>query len=72
MRCRKMNVTSECVQVRKVVDASTNSEGEALVDFLRGMKMTIVNGIYRKGNGAFTCVSNKRCSEVDYCIVDVI
>ena len=53
--------------VRKVVDESKNSQGEALIDFLRGMKMTVVNG--RKGKDVFTCVSEKGCSVVDYCIV---
>ena len=53
--------------VRKVVDESKNSQGGALVDFLRGMKMTVVNG--RKGKDVFTCVSEKGCSVVDYCIV---
>ena len=62
-----MDGDSEGVPVRKVVDESKNSEGETLVDFLRGMKMTIVNG--RKGKDAFTCVSEKGCSVVDYCIV---
>ena len=62
-----MDGDSEGVPVRKVVDESKNSEGETLVDFLRGMKMTIVNG--RKGKDAFICVSEKGCSVVDYCIV---
>ena len=43
------------------------SQGEAFVDFLRGGNMTVVNG--RKGRDAFTCVSGRGCSVVDYCIV---
>ena len=37
-----------------MVDESKNSQDEALVDLLRGMKMTIVNG--RKGKDVFACV----------------
>ena len=44
---RWVGIYSESVPVRKVVDESKNSQGEVLVDFLRGMKMTIVYG--RKG-----------------------
>ena len=35
-RCGKMDEDSEGVPVRKVVDESKNSQGKALVDFLRG------------------------------------
>ena len=31
------------------------------------MRMCVVNG--RKGRDTFTCVSNKLCSVVDYCVV---
>jgi len=64
---RWVGIYSESVPVRKVVDESKNSQGEVLVDFLRGMKMTIVYG--RKGKNTFTCVSEKGCSVVYYCIM---
>ena len=59
-------IVKACLQGIKVVDVMKNSQGEAFVDFLRGV-MTVVNG--RKGRDAFPCVSEKGCSVVDYCIV---
>ena len=37
------------------------------MDFLRSVNMGVVNR--RKGKDAFTCVSGKGCSVVDYCMV---
>ena len=45
---------SEGMPSRKMVDVTKNSQDEAFVDFLRGVKMTVVNG--SKGRYAFTCV----------------
>ena len=45
-----------------------NSQGEDFVDFLKGVNMVVVNG--RKGRDAYTCVSGKGCSVVDYCLVE--
>ena len=42
---------------RKVIDVVKNSQGEGFMDFLRGT--------------AFTCVSGRGCSVVDYCVVGV-
>ena len=42
-----------------------NNQGEMFVDFLRSVIMRVLNG--RKGKDAFTCVSGKGCSVVDYC-----
>ena len=42
-----------------------NNQGEMFVDFLRSVNMGVVNR--RKGKDAFTCVSGKGCSVVDYC-----
>lgn len=53
--------------MRNVIDVVKSSQGEAFVDFLRGAKVMVVNG--RKGRDAFTCVSGRGCSVVDYCIV---
>ena len=53
--------------MRSIIDVVKNSQGEAFVDFLRGANITVVNG--RKGRDAFTCVSGRGCSVVDYFIV---
>ena len=42
-------------------------QGEALIDFLTDTGLVIVNG--RKGKDAFTCVSSRGRSVVDYCVV---
>ena len=47
----RMEMNSEGMPSWKVVDVMKNSQGEAFVDFLRGVKMTVVNG--RKGRDAF-------------------
>ena len=62
-----MEMHSEGMPARRVVGVMKNNQGEAFVDFLRGVEMTVVNG--REGRDAFTCVSEKGCSVVDYCIV---
>ena len=36
------------------------------MDFFEGANMAVVNG--RKGRDAFTCISGRGCSVVDYCI----
>ena len=66
-RCGELNTDRDGIPPRKVIDGVKNSQGEALVDFLRSTSMTEVNG--RKGRDAFTCVSGKGCSVVDYCLV---
>ena len=43
-----------------------NSQGEVFVDFLARANMAVVNG--KKGRNAFTCISGRGCSVVDYCI----
>ena len=50
-----------------MIDEVKNNQGEIFVDFLRSVNMGVVNG--RKGKDAFTCVSGKGYSVVDYCIV---
>ena len=57
-------VTTSCS-----VDPVTNHQGarEALNDLVRSTGLCIVNGT--KGKDAFTCVSSRGSSVVDYCIV---
>ena len=56
---------------RVVIDtASPNSHGKALIDFLKCTNMCILNGRFREGD-AFTSVSNKGLSVVDYCLVPI-
>ena len=59
---------SEGVPLQKVIDEVKNSQGKDFVDFLKGVNMVVVNG--RKGRDAYTCVSGKGCSVVDYCLVE--
>ena len=67
-RCRMLEVECEGLLNRKVIDEVKNNQGEMFVDFLRSVNMGVaVNG--RKGKDAFTCVSDKGCSVVDYCMV---
>ena len=49
------------------MDEVKNTQGEALIDFLKETGLVIVNG--RKGKDAFTCVSSRGRSVVDYCVV---
>ena len=51
----------------KVIDLVRNSQGEVFADFVRGMNMLVVSG--RKGRDAFTCISGRGSSVVDYCVV---
>ena len=66
-RCGLLEMECECLPNRKVIDEVKNNQGEMFVDFLRSVNMGVVNG--RKGKDAFTCVSGKGCSVLDYCIV---
>ena len=66
-RCGRLDVECEGMPSRKVIDGVKNSQGEEFVDFLRSVNVGVVNG--RKGKDAFTCVSNRGCSVVDYCVV---
>ena len=66
-RCGRLDVECEGMPSRKVIDEVKNSQGEEFVDFLRSVNMGVVNG--RKGKDAFTCVSNRGRSVVDYCVV---
>ena len=50
-------------------NASPNSHGKALINFLKCTNMCILNG--RFGGDAFTSVSNKGLSVVDYCLVQI-
>ena len=50
--------------------ASPNSHGKALIDFLKCTNMCILNGRFGEGD-AFTSVSNKGLSVVDYCLVPI-
>jgi len=47
--------------------ASPNSHGKALIDFLKCTNMCILNGRFE--GDAFTSVSTKGLSVVDYCLV---
>ena len=55
------------VSTHCTVDSVKNRQGETLNDLLRSTDLCIGNG--RKEKGAFTCVSSKGSSVVDYCIV---
>ena len=68
-RCGSLDADCEGLPSRKVIDVVKNSQGETFVDFLSSVNMAVVNG--RKGQDAFTCISSKGCSVVDYCIVGV-
>ena len=46
-----------------------NEQGELLAECLQSSGFCLVNG--RKGRDDFTCISAKRASVVDYCIVSV-
>ena len=50
-RCGTLDVHSEGVPPREVVDVVKDSQGEDLVDFLKGVSMVVVNG--RKGRDAY-------------------
>ena len=54
---------------RKVIAVVRNSQGEEFMDFLKGTEMCVVSG--RKGKDAYTCVSGRGCSVVDYRVVGV-
>ena len=64
MRCGTLDVHSESVPLQKVMDVMKNSQGEDFLDSLKGVNMVVVND--RKCRDAYTCVSDKRCSVVEY------
>ena len=68
-RCGSADDETSGVPNRKVIDVVGNSQGEAFMDFLKGTEMCVVSG--RKGKDAFTCVSGRGCSVVDYRVVGV-
>ena len=53
----------------KIINMVKNSQEDGFVDYLRSTDMCVVNG--RKGRDAFTCVSGRGGSVVDYCVVEV-
>ena len=53
----------------KIIDMVKNSQGNGFVDFLRSTDMCVKNG--RKGRDAFTCVSGRGGSVIDYCVVEM-
>ena len=52
---------------RKSVDSVKNSQGELLIECMRGSGMVFMNGW--KGADEFMCISSKGCSVGDYCLV---
>jgi len=65
-RCGYVHAGGE-VTTRCTVDPGKNRQEEALNDLVRSTGLCIVNGT--KGKDAFTCVSSRGSSVVDYCIV---
>ena len=57
----------EGIPTRKVIDVVKNNQGEAIVGIVRSVDMVVVNG--RIKIDRFTCVSERRSSVVDYCII---
>ena len=51
-RCGTLDVHSEGVPMRKVINVMKNSQGEDFVDFLKDVNMVVVNG--RKGRDAYS------------------
>lgn len=51
---------------RESIDNVKNKHGEALIEFLKDMKMCIINGRLNSDNDNFTCISTKGKSVVDY------
>ena len=66
-RCRKLMEDPKALPRCQVLDVVKNRQGEDLMDFLENTGMRIVNG--RSGRDGFTCVSGRRSSVVDCCIV---
>ena len=65
-RCGDVQAGGE-VRMHCSVDPEKDHQGEALNDMMRSTSLCIVNGT--KGKDAFTCVSSRGSSVVDYCIV---
>ena len=68
-RCGSADDETSGVPNRKVIDVVRNSQGEGFMDILRGTEMCVVSG--KKGKDAFSCVSGRFCSVVDYRVVGV-
>ena len=68
-RCGNLEVEVDGIPNRHITDVMKNSQGEGFVDFLRSTEMCVVNG--QIGRDTFTCVSNRGCSVVDYCVIRV-
>ena len=58
----------DVIQQRTVVDYTTNTYGELLIDFLINCNFCILNG-RNEVRKDFTSVSTKGCAVVDYCLI---
>ena len=55
-RCGTLNVHSEGVPLRKVIDVMKNSQGKDFVDFLNGVNMVVVNGRESRDAYSYMCI----------------
>ena len=61
----------EDIPPRKLVDTTRyNMYGEKLIEFVKDMKLCIINGRVSPENGNFTCVSTRGRSVVDYFLTE--
>ena len=63
-RLGEMEEEIDGIPRHKIIDRVNNCQGEGFVDFLRSAEMCVVNG--SKGRDAFTCVSGRGGSVIDY------
>ncbi len=57
------------IPVREIIDDSKNQHGHALIEFLQETNCCIVNGRFEKDTNAYTSVTKKGNSVVDYFVV---
>ena len=56
------------ISSRTVIDSHKNNHGNTLIDFLKDIKMCLINGRITPNFDDFTCISSKGRSVVDYFI----
>lgn len=64
-----VGVDDVTLPLRKATDQNCNQYGEQFLDFLRDMKLCIVNGRVSPENDGYTCLKSNGMSVVDYFIV---
>ena len=63
---------ADSVPKRVILDAaSPNTHGKELIEFVRDVRMVVLNGRGSSNNDSFTFISTNGSSVVDYCLIPI-